>query len=90
MTYRVHFNRFTHDRKRGTYINEPAVACVTISDYTVARHGDYADAAFARRPDLAGNVSGYAVSELRQVGRKLIAYHFMSGNDHSGCRRFYK
>jgi len=91
MTYRVHFHRIIRDRKRGTYTAEfPSDHCVTVSDYTVAKHGDFVDAAFARRPDLLGNVSAYRVTELRQQGGKLIATLFMLGNDHPGCRQFYK
>jgi len=92
--YRVHFDKITHDRKRGTYTSEPSLAVVNLSDYSLPAHVEYAAAAFAKRPDLVGNVSAYRVFELKPCwirGRwRLIAELFCSGNDHSGCRRFYR
>ena len=92
--YRVHFDKITHDIKKGTYTCEPSVAVVNMSDYSVPPSRDYASVAFDKRPDLRGNVSYYHVTELKPRwvnGRwRLIASEFCSGNDHSGCRRFYK
>jgi len=92
--YRVHFDKITHDRKRNTYTSEPSIAVVNLSDYSLPAQVEYAAAAFAKRPDLLGNVSSYRVFELKQRftgGRfRLIAELFCSGNDHSGCRRFFR
>ncbi len=89
MLYRVHFHRLTRDKRRGTYAVEP-VASVAISDHTVETVGNYAAAAIARRPELASQVSGYSVAELRPERGKLAARVFCSGNDLSCCRDFWK
>lgn len=92
MTYRVQFKVITHNRKRDTYrVSFPSDGNVAISDYGVDAAGDYAEAAFRRRPHLRDLVSSYEVSELVPLnGRRLIARHFCSGNDHPNCRRFFE
>ena len=89
MIYRVSFHQITRNRKAGTYARHvPANNVVTVSDYTVAKHGDYAQAAMALRPDLFGRVSYYRVSELKERNGRLVADHFMSGNDCPGLCEF--
>jgi len=89
MLYRVHFYRLTRDERRGSYAVEP-VASVAISDHTVGHRSNFAEAAIARRPDLAWRVSGYSVDELRPEQGKLTAHTFCCGSELAFCRDFWK